>query len=92
MKIVPADESKVLKNYKRCKNQKILEEFVDSGLKCVEVLGWKQKNAYQCAASFNRSIKRFKLYNIQAISTNGRVYLIHTDFAKNTATIMKGVE
>lgn len=52
MKIVPADESKVLKNYKRCKNQKILEEFVDSGLKCVEVLGWKQKKCISMCCKF----------------------------------------
>lgn len=80
MKFVPYDREDIknLGGYKQCKNQKILEEFANSEYDCVEIVDYTNKNSNYCAASLNVSIKRFKFSNMNAISRDGRVFLIKT--------------
>lgn len=77
MTLVPYDVTKLnTKGYKKSKNQKLLEEFLDSDMTCAEVKDFTAVNGWHCAASLNQSIKRFKMANVRAISRDGRVFLI----------------
>lgn len=62
--------------YKRTKNQKLLEAFRDSGMDCARVEGWTHVNAKSCRASLANSIKNLKMYNIQVFERKGEVYLV----------------
>ena len=80
MTLVPYEKSKVgYAMYKMSKNQKLLNEFVESGLDCAQVNGFTTQDATTCAASLNASIKRFKIAGIRAISRKGCVYLVRED-------------
>lgn len=78
MTLIPYNKNDIEEfgGFKKTKNQKILEEFVNSNMDCAEVKEFTQKDSHGCAASLNISIKRFKLLNIHAISRGGRVFLI----------------
>ena len=80
MTIIPYDKSKIenFGGYKVTKNQKIIEEFVNSNMDCAEVKEFNHKTAWSCANALNYSIKRFRLSGVQAISRKGRVFLIKT--------------
>lgn len=79
MTLVPYDVTKLnTKGYKMSKNQKLLEEFLNSDMTCAEVKDFTTVNGYGYAASLNQSIKRFRMANIRAISRSGRVFLIKT--------------
>lgn len=62
--------------YAKSDNLKLLEAFAESGLECVKIEGWTQKNAFHCAASINSSIKRYRMNNFHCMSRNGEVFLI----------------
>ena len=62
--------------FKRSENRKILEEFADMNCNLVEVKDFTTKNAMYCAASLNSSIKRYKMFNLRAVSRMGRVFLL----------------
>lgn len=78
MIMVPYDLKKIEKvdGYKKSNNQKIIEEFLATGLNCVRVEGWTQKTALSCAGSLNRSIKKYKMTGARSISRKGEVFLI----------------
>ena len=65
--------------YAKSDNLKLLEAFADSGLECVKVEGWTQKNASICAGSINNSIERYHMNNFTCISRKGEVFLIRKD-------------
>ena len=62
--------------YKVGSNQKIIEEFVDSGHDCVKVEGWTNKTACSAAGSLNKTIETMRKGGIKAISRNGEVFLV----------------
>lgn len=64
------------RSYCKCKNQALIEEFVASDMECAKVEGFTQQDAAQCAGSLNRSIARFNIGGVRAISRNGEVFLI----------------
>ena len=78
MTLIPYDKSKLenFGGFKKTKNQKILEDFVNSNMDCAEVKDFTCKTASYCATSLNISIKRYKLSGVQALSRKGRVFLI----------------
>lgn len=77
MRLIPYDLQKIQKNaYKKSDNLLLLEEFRDSGMKCAKVEGFTQKTAGYCATSLNASIKRYKMFNIRAMTRKGKVYLV----------------
>lgn len=62
--------------YTRTKNEKLLEEFVNSDMEIAEVKDYTNKDAKSCSNSLNLSIKRFHMTGIKSIIRNGKVYLI----------------
>ena len=80
MKMVPFDVSK-LNNVGRMNNDiySTLQEFSASGHKCVKLEGWTQKNAQGCVASLRQSIKRYRLFHIQATVRGNDVFLIRKE-------------
>lgn len=78
MTLIPYNKNDIehFGSFKKTKMQIILEEFVDSNMDCAEVRDFTHKTAGSCANSLNASAKRFKLLSVQAISRNGRVFLI----------------
>lgn len=65
--------------YKPCKNQKLIEDFIESDMDIAEVVDYTQKTAYVCASALNVTIRRSKYGGISAIVRKGRVFLIKTD-------------
>ena len=78
MKLVPYDEKKVGRIYKPCKNQKIIQEFLDSGEKCVKVEDYPHKDAGSCRSALALSAKRMGVNNVIAITRRGMVFMINT--------------
>lgn len=78
MKLIAYDKKKIknIGGYKKTENMLIVGEFIESGLDCVKVEGWTQKEAYRCAWSLNQSIGRMKKSGIRALSRDGEVFLI----------------
>lgn len=67
-----------LMGYKAGANQKIIEEFVDSGYDCAKVEGWTASKSYSAAASLNKTIETMHKGGIKAISRCGEVFLVKT--------------
>lgn len=78
MRLVPYDATK-LKVYKLCKNQKLIQEFLDSEQTCVKIEDFPHKNASVCRSVLGISIKRMGVNNVIAVLRKGCVYLIRTD-------------
>ena len=77
MELIKCDKNSIVKiYYKKTKNQKLLEEFINSNMDCAEVKNFEQKNAKNCCCSLNISIKRFHITGIHAIQRKNRVFLI----------------
>ena len=79
MKLVQVKESALSRFMKTTSNKEIIDEFIESGMKCAEVTEYSCKNAYVCAASLNSSIKRYRVFNVKAVSRNNRVYLVREE-------------
>ena len=75
MKLVPYN-GKLGGYYKRTSNYALIKEFMESGLKCAEIEDFPQSTANICASSMRATIKRYNLFNVQAVSRNGRVFLM----------------
>lgn len=75
MKLVPYDRNELVKNYRNTKNQKIFEEFIESGLDCVEIVDHGHSNAKCAQSCLTTSAKRFG-FNIRVIVRGERVFLI----------------
>lgn len=65
--------------YKSTGNKQIIDEFIESGMKCAEVEGYTQKNATSCVQSLTQTIKRYRMFNVRAIQRKGRVFLIRDE-------------
>lgn len=78
MKLVPYDEKKVGRIYKPCKNQKVIQEFLDSGEKCVKVEDYPHKDAGSCRTALTLSAKRMGANNVIVITRKGMVFMINT--------------
>ncbi len=82
MKMVPYDYRKIenVGFYKKTKNAKMLDEFLESGETCVEIVDYAHMNAYSCQSSLSHYIRKHKLHKmVVAISRNGHVYLVRID-------------
>lgn len=76
IEMTKCNKDTVMKGYKKTSNLKILNEFIESGEDCVKLTGWKHKSPYACTGSLVKSIQRFKLAGITAVTVKGEVYLI----------------
>ena len=78
MRMVEANYAEVnKKHYKLGVCQQIINEFSDSGLKCVEILDYNNVDAYSCTSSLNQAAKRLGKVHILAFTKKGKVYLIN---------------
>ena len=68
--------------YVKSNNQKLIEDFVDSGHDCVKVEGWTNKTAGSATNSINATIKTMHKGGIKAISRRGEVFLVKTSAMK----------
>lgn len=78
MRLIPANSPKEINGYKRSANNILLEDFLNSGLTCAEVVDFTTKTAYYCAQSLRNSIKRYKMPGVIAITRGGKPYLVNT--------------
>ena len=77
MKLTPYNKKDLYINgYKRTKNIRIIDEFVNSEYDCVKVEGWSHGEAFHHAASLNMTIKRMNKSGIKAVSRKGEVFLV----------------
>lgn len=78
MKLTPYDRKSFGKRtYKLCKNQKILNEFVESGMDCAKLENYPHKNAHSCYSCLRVSAMNLGLGNVISIHIKGKdVYLL----------------
>lgn len=81
MRLVECDINKVdLKSYKsKCKWLKIIDEFVESDVKCCRIEDYTNKSAASCESSLNHAIKRYNKKGIKAVIRNGEIYLVRIE-------------
>lgn len=81
MKLVPYDVKKLgNRSFKACRNQKIIQQFLDSGETCVKLEDYPHKSANVCRCVVNASIRRMKLDStVKTVLRNGEVFLIRLD-------------
>lgn len=78
MKLVPYDEKKIGRIYKPCKNQKIIQEFLDSGEKCVKVEDFLHRDAASCRNALALSARRMGANSVIVVTRKGMVFMINT--------------
>ena len=82
MKMVPYDYRKLEKAYgfRTTKNERILNEFLESGNTCVELVEYTNKDAKSCQGSINVYIRRHNMQTqVYAIYRRGHVFLVRLD-------------
>ncbi len=81
MKLVPYDVDKIegYAFYAKSNNYKILQEFIDSGLDCVEVTEYNHTNHTSCQSSLWKSIRTYRMNSIRCFSRKGKVFLIKAE-------------
>lgn len=86
MKMVPYDYRKLggICGFRKTKNEKILNEFLESGNDCVEIVGYTNKDAKSCQGSINLYIRKHNMQTqVYAICRRGHVFLVRIDKIKN---------
>lgn len=78
MKLVPYDEKKIDRIFKPCKNQKIIQEFLDSGEKCVKVEDFPHRDASSCRNALRLSARRMGANSVIVVTRKGVVFMINT--------------
>ncbi len=76
MKLIPVKENLKITFYKKTKWLDIIDEFVNSEMKCAKLEGWTNKTSSSAASACNISIKRFNKKGIKAIERKGEVFLV----------------
>lgn len=82
MEMVPYEYCKMrdVRRLKKTKNEKILDEFFESGNVCVELVNYTHVNAKSVQSSLNTHIRRRGMQNIvYAKFRNGHVFLVRLD-------------
>lgn len=76
MKLTPIKEKLGINFYKKTKWLEIIDEFVNSEMKCAKLEEWDNKSSNSAATALNNSIKRFNKKGIKAIERKGEVFLV----------------
>ena len=76
MKLTPIKEKLGINFYKKTKWLEIIDEFVNSEMKCAKLEEWDNKSSKSAATALNNSIKRFNKKGIKAIERKGEVFLV----------------
>lgn len=79
MKLVKCDISELGRSYIPTRNQKILEEFVESGLKCMRVEDHHYASTNSGQTTLMDSIRRFHIIGVRAAARKGKLYLVRID-------------
>ena len=81
MTLTPYDVEKIenFRGFKKTSNYKILEEFINSGMKCAVIDDYPHKNANCCVSCLRASVTRFGMLNIGIIKRKDKVYLVRND-------------
>lgn len=80
MKLIPYDVKKLPTKTKMYTNEGILNEFINSGEKCVQVKDYPHVNARSFYTSFWKSIKTFGFEKRVKIRVVGKdAFLVRTD-------------
>lgn len=75
MELVAYDKEK-LNMYKRTKQLKFIDEFIESDMDCTKVVNYTNKDAKSCVTSLATAIKYFHKNGIRAIMRDNEVYLV----------------
>lgn len=67
------------KRYRNTRNHKIIEQFVQSGERCVLLDSKKYRDAVSCLQSITASIKRYGYTNVEAHMRSKQIYLVRSD-------------
>lgn len=62
--------------YRKTKNQKLLDDFINSGFICAEVKDFTNMKARYCHSSLLNTIKKFGYNGIRVMTVDERVFLI----------------
>lgn len=76
MKLVPVDKKALPGSYSKTTAMSIIEKFKESNMDCAEVRDYTHKTANSCANSLKQSIKRFRVFNVDVIVRQNRVFLV----------------
>lgn len=79
MKLVPTNREKLGHLYKMSKNQKILQEFIDSGEDCVELIDHGHASARNCQTCLCASRRKFGFDNVGIAMRGDKIYLYRKD-------------
>lgn len=60
-------------------NLRLLEEFAEMDVTCVEYVGYAHKSAEVCRSSIYQSIKLYGFHNIGVLRRGDHIYLIRKD-------------
>lgn len=78
MRLVKRDRKEI--NYlgylKKSRNQLLLEDFMNNGSDCMEIVDYNHSNIKSCFNSISKSIIRFGFKDIKCVTRKGKVYLI----------------
>lgn len=75
-----ACEMPVYRPYRRRVNQAIIEEFSESGNKCMRVDGWDEshRDTRSAQSALTQTARRLGKMHIKCVSSNGKIFLINT--------------
>lgn len=76
MKLTPYNNPDEFRLWKRCNNQRIIEEFVESGLDCARIDDYPQSSARSARNALSASIRRLGYRNIKVCVRGKNVFLL----------------
>lgn len=86
MKMIPIDVNDIPEigslYYKQTKNHKLLTDFLESGLDCVELVDHDYNSANSAYTSLTRSMQRFGIHGIRIIVRKDRVFLVRDHYTQ----------
>lgn len=75
MKMVPCNIDEIKWFYTPGRNQKLIQEFINSDMKCVKIEDYPHKNAKSCQTSMIGSLKRMRVKTIKVMIRKDEVFL-----------------
>lgn len=79
MKMVPYDVNKIENCYIPGRNQKIIQDFIDSDSICVKIEDYPHKSAKNCQIAMIRSLKAMHIKTVKVIVRGKNVFLLKVD-------------
>lgn len=87
MKFAKVDRAVIgARNYRTCRRQKFIEDFLNSGLMCAEV-HWTKEDGYSTVDAVTNALYKAAKYwkaPIAVVRRKDKIYLIRTDMEETT--------